>query len=224
MITLIMPNERFNNLMASIKKGVAGITTILFFFSTLAIGLTLYKEQQIQQEKQQELYLDSLNGIKPVITYFDNQTFLDGVNQCIDYLYYNTVPKSNWINRELILAQAALESGWGTSRFGIEGNNLFGIRTYDLREPHMLPWKDKPKPWGVQVFMNKCDSVEKYINILNEGTHFEDYRTAVANGKTDSIQLLQTLDAYATDKNYFTKVEKIILKIRDEYKLNYLIK
>ena len=29
----------------------------------------------------------------------------------------------------MIVGQAALESGWGTSRFAVEGNNLFGIRT-----------------------------------------------------------------------------------------------
>lgn len=224
MITLIMPRERLHNLMASIKQAVYGLTTILLFVLSLAIGLSLIKEQQIQEELQKEFYLDSLSGNKPVITYYDNQTFLDGVNQCIDYLYYNKIPERNWINRELILAQAAHESAWGTSRFGLEGNNLFGIRTYDLRQPHMLPWKDKPQKWGVHVFMNKCDGVERYINILNEGTHFEDYRNAVANGETDSIVLLKTLDAYASDEKYFHKVEKLILKIRDEYKLNYLVK
>ena len=30
----------------------------------------------------------------------------------------------------MIIGQAALESGWGKSRFATEGNNLFGIRTW----------------------------------------------------------------------------------------------
>jgi hypothetical protein len=34
------------------------------------------------------------------------------------------------IPASLVLPQAALESGWGTSRFALEGNNLFGMRTY----------------------------------------------------------------------------------------------
>ena len=30
----------------------------------------------------------------------------------------------------MIIGQAALESGWGKSRFAVKGNNLFGIRTF----------------------------------------------------------------------------------------------
>ena len=38
----------------------------------------------------------------------------------------------------MIVVQAALETGWGTSRFAVEGNNLFGIRTWDKKVPHMI--------------------------------------------------------------------------------------
>jgi Bax protein len=86
------------------------------------------------------------------------------VNVCIDYIYHTTSDVMP-VNRELLLAQAALESAWGTSRFALEGNNLFGMRTYDLREPHMLPWKDKPKKWGVKVFQHECDSVQNYMDV-----------------------------------------------------------
>ena len=41
--------------------------------------------------------------------------------------------------KELIIAQAAIETGWGKSRFANEGNNLFGIRTWNIDEPHLLP-------------------------------------------------------------------------------------
>ena len=37
--------------------------------------------------------------------------------------------------REIIHAMAVLETGYGTSRFAIEGNNLFGIRTWDPETP-----------------------------------------------------------------------------------------
>ena len=39
----------------------------------------------------------------------------------------------------MIIGQAALESGWGTSRFAVKGNNLFGIRTWDKNVPNLLP-------------------------------------------------------------------------------------
>ena len=37
----------------------------------------------------------------------------------------------------LVVAQSILESNWGKSRFAVEGNNLFGIKEYDIYEPHM---------------------------------------------------------------------------------------
>jgi len=86
---------------------------------------------------------------KPDFEHTSNQTFLDNVNKCIEYIY-NTTTDIEPINKELLLAQAALESGWGTSRFARIGKNLFGMRTYDLTEPHMLP-SNNPKKWGVKV-------------------------------------------------------------------------
>ena len=66
---------------------------------------------------------------RPDFEFTSNKQFLINVKQCVDYVYfYNDVEE---VNLELLLAQAALESGWGTSRFAKEGNNLFGIRTYD---------------------------------------------------------------------------------------------
>jgi len=87
----------------------------------------------------------------------------------------------------------------------------------------MLP-SNSPKKWGVKVYMHECDSVLHYINTLNNGTAFEKYQKLRYSGEDNPFKLLQTLDAYATDKNYFSKVERIIKLIRNEYKLNYITK
>ena len=50
------------------------------------------------------------------------------MHKCIDYINFTT-PRMNRVPYEMIVGQAALETGWGTSRFATEGNNLFGIRT-----------------------------------------------------------------------------------------------
>ena len=121
------------------------------------------------------------------------------------------------MNVEVLLAQAALESGWGNSRFARVGKNLFGMRTYDLQEPHMLP-SNNPKKWGVKVYVHECDSVLHYIQTINNGSHYSEYRKLRDNGETDSIKYVYTLEAYASDENYFSKVISIIKKIRAEYK------
>lgn len=153
---------------------------------------------------------------KPDFEHTSNKTFLVNVTQCVDYIT-NTTTDVFPVPLDLLLAQAALESGWGTSRFAREGKNLFGMRTYNLTEPHMLP-SNKPRKWGVKVYEHECDSVMHYINTLNNGTAFGKYQKLRDEGETDAIKLLYTLESYASDKNYFVKVEKIIKKIRTEYR------
>ena len=154
----------------------------------------------------------------PNFEHTNNQQFLDNVKQCVDYIYHTTTDIYP-VNLELLLAQAALESGWGNSRFALEGHNLFGIRTYDLKEPHMLP-SNNPKKWGVKVYMHECDSVLNYINILNNGSAYKKYRQLREDGIDDPFILVETLDAYASDKNYFSKIKSILRKLRNEYKIN----
>ena len=191
-----------------------------------AVGLwyvyTESKEEQIEIETQE--IVDTLEKIvsvtKPDFERANNQTFIDSVGACVNYIY-NTTTDIYPVNLEVLLAQAALESGWGNSRFALEGKNLFGIRTYDLREPHMLP-SNNPKKWGVRVYMHECDSVQHYIDIINNGSAYEKYRELRDNGIEDSLQYVETLGAYAADKKYFPKLRSIIKKLRTEYDIPQL--
>ena len=174
------------------------------------------KNYQIEENKLAEIkHIE-----KPDFEMNSNQTFLDSVNACIDYVYHTTTDVYP-INRELLLAQAALESGWGTSRFAKEGKNLFGMKTFDLREPHMLP-SNKPKNWGVKVYDHECDSVQHYINVLNNGKNFTAYQDLRYNGEDDPFKLLESLEGYADDEDYFPKVKRVIELIRKNYELNYI--
>ena len=179
---------------------------------TLAIATTIYFYLQDGRTRAEET-----TPKKPDFEHTNNQQFLDNVLQCVDYVYWKNKDFEK-VNVELLLAQASLESGWGDSRFAKVGKNLFGIRTYDLQEPHMLP-SNTPKKWGVRVYEHECYSVEHYIKILNNGTNFEDYRKLREDGIDDPMILVETLGAYASDKNYFPKIKSIIKKIRNEYNI-----
>ena len=180
------------------------VTTVVVFFTLTSYE---YKNQVIGQA-------EASVPKKPDFEHDNNQQFLDNVKQCVNYVYFhNDIEK---VNLELLLAQAALESGWGNSRFARVGKNLFGMRTYDLKEPHMLP-SNKPKKWGVKVYQHECDSIEHYINVLNNGSAYKDYRSLLDQGVTDPFVLIETLDAYATDKDYFSKIKSILTKIRKDY-------
>jgi len=187
-------------------KTIMGVIVALFF------AITIYFYIQDGKTKAAEVI-----PTKPDFEHTNNQQFLDNVLQCVDYVYWKNKDFEK-VNVELLLAQAALESGWGDSRFAKVGKNLFGIRTYDLQDPHMLP-SNTPKKWGVRVYEHECYSVEHYIKILNNGTSFEDYRKWREDEIDDPFKLVETLGAYASDKNYFPKIKSIIKTIRNEYNI-----
>ena len=196
-------------------------TLVVVFIVAFSFGIWhTYKQNSIEAaEIETQEVVDALEKIisvtKPDFERENNQTFINSVGECVNYIY-NTTTDVIPVNFEILLAQAALESGWGNSRFALEGKNLFGVRTYDLREPHMLP-SNNPKKWGVRVYMHECDSVQHYINIINNGSAYEKYRELRDNGIEDSLQYVETLGAYAADKKYFPKLRSIIKKLREDY-------
>ncbi len=157
--------------------------------------------------------------ITPIVHTDTKDEFVYSLNHCITYLY-QFVPEEKQIPRELIIAQAALETGWGESRFANEGNNLFGIRTWDKNEPHLLPipWTKWPG-WGVKVFETKCQSVAAYIDIINEVYAYEEFRKVRKEGGT-VFEMANTLTKYASKENYTDLVKDVIKhNIRGVYKL-----
>ena len=67
----------------------------------------------------------------------------------------------------LALAQAASESGWGTSRFAHEGNNLFGERTWDASKGLAPGRRTRHTRHYVRAFPSLRDSVHSYVHNLN---------------------------------------------------------
>jgi len=209
------------------KEKIKTILQTLMVVTVILFGVGIYTVVEGTKEDKQALILekeveDIVETLEAITTYelpdferANNQTFINSVGACVNYIY-NTTTDVTPVIYEVLLAQAALESGWGNSRFSLEGKNLFGIRTYDLREPHMLP-SNNPKKWGVRVYMHECDSVQHYINIINNGSAYEKYRELRDNGIEDSLQYVETLGAYAADKKYFPKLKSIIKKLRTEY-------
>jgi Bax protein len=150
---------------------------------------------------------------EPEFTYINDTQFIRAMHKCIDYINFTT-PKHLRVPYEMIIGQAALESGWGTSRFATEGNNLFGIRTWKETSPHLLPIGVEKWPgWGVKVFASKCDSVKYYIDLLNNHSAYEKFRE-LRKTTNDSMKLIKTLDKFSTTADYDQRVIRMIKKIR----------
>ena len=116
----------------------------------------------------------------------------------------------------LAIAQAAKETGWGTSRFAQEGNALFGQWTWS-GEGLKPKESDKNEGHKVMKFNVLQASVRAYQRNLNTHSSYEDFRIARAeqrdnNQLLDSIILSRHLDKYAETGNQYVEVIKKIIE------------
>ncbi len=128
----------------------------------------------------------------------------------------------------LAIAQAAKETGWGTSRFALKGNALFGQWTWS-GEGLKPKNADEGKDHKVMKFHSLQLSVRAYLRNLNTHSTYKNLRKARTefrnqNKLLDSIILSEHLDKYAETGNQYVEVlQKIIeqnkLKDFDEARL-----
>ncbi len=115
----------------------------------------------------------------------------------------------------IALAQAAKESGWGTSRFALEGNAIFGQWTWDGKGIAPLE-RAKNKGHKILRFPILRASVKAYQNNLNTHRGYKDFREKrhslrKRNRTVKGLELTSTLDKYAqTGKEYTEVLKKII--------------
>ena len=116
----------------------------------------------------------------------------------------------------LALAQAAKETGWGTSRFALEGNALFGQWTWSgegLRPKEAKEGENHK----VMKFNILQASVRAYQRNINTHSTYKDFRKARAklrdsNKPLDSIVLSKYLNKYAETGNQYVEVLQKIIK------------
>ena len=123
------------------------------------------------------------------------------------------------IPTSIALAQAAKESGWGTSRFALEGNAIFGQWTWNGKgiEPLL---KDKSKNHKILRFPILRASVKAYKNNLNTHKGYVKFREVRRNlrdknKKIHGLELTKTLGNYAEAGSDYTKtLAQIIVQNR----------
>ena len=115
----------------------------------------------------------------------------------------------------LCIAQSAKETGWGTSRFALEGNALFGQWTWS-GEGIKPAAADNDATHKVMKFNILKSSVRAYQRNLNTHSGYTQFRLARAElrdnkSNLDSLILANYLDKYAeTGKEYVKVIKKII--------------
>tara|TARA_Y100000748_G_scaffold299287_1_gene295884 strand:+ start:2716 stop:3735 length:1020 start_codon:yes stop_codon:yes gene_type:complete len=115
----------------------------------------------------------------------------------------------------IALSQAAVESGWGTSRFASEGNALFGQYTWGEGKGIVPEERSEDEIHKIKSFKNLKSSVSSYMKNLNSNFHYDEFRLnryiMRKNGiALDGIYLSEFLYNYSTDKDYPEKIKTII--------------
>ena len=202
------------------------------------IGKLPYELKEIQSvKKRKELFIQI---VLPLILEENNKILLDR-KKLFAILNKNNNSKSEneWLNKKfkqygvsnkdiptlkrrmdiippsMAIAQAAKETGWGTSRFALEGNALFGQWTYSDKgiKPAAA---DAGTTHKVMMFNVLKSSVRAYARNLNTHKSYLRMRYVRAIqrdniGKLNSLELVEHLDKYAeTGKEYTVILKKII--------------
>ncbi len=138
---------------------------------------------------------------------FNNSHKLDVIN--------NLLKKVDIIPNSIVLAQAAIESGWGSSRFAQDFNALFGEYTYDSNKGVIPLERENGENHLIKAFNSYNSSVESYFNNINSHyayEHFRELRKVMRerNNFSNVTLLVDKLDTYAEDENYIQTIRSVI--------------
>jgi len=152
---------------------------------------------------------------EPAFQYNNNREFIVKLQRCIDY-HNQFISKNQKIPDEMIIAQAIVESDYGTSRFAIEANNLFGIRTFRKEEMQLKPLRKPYANFGIKIFKTKCESVGYYITMINNHSAYQSFRALRDNGVKEPLILITKLYNFSENKMYYYLLKEVIINLRKD--------
>lgn len=136
----------------------------------------------------------------------------------------NLLKRMSTVPNSIVLAQAAVESGWGQSRFFIEGNNVFGMWSYNTDDTRL---RAKSKREGDAIHVRAYDdisqSIADYFKTLGSARAYRGLRTALQESN-DPFVLLPHLKYYSERRDEYTEQLKRIIKYNNLTKYdNYIL-
>jgi Bax protein len=111
----------------------------------------------------------------------------------------------------IVLSQAAVESGWGQSRFFLEGNNVFGVWSFKSDEQRMPSIRGrKNKTIYLRTYPDIGQSVVHYFEILGTANAYQKLRKERLV-RTDPFELIPHLINYSERRKAYTNQLKAII-------------
>ncbi len=198
------------------------------FLNALLPHALFVRQETLQKRARLESILNKINCPLEDINFAAES---DGENQCswtgylaedeVEFIEklsrrYRTSTAEGLLERvdavptSIILAQGALESSWGSSRFTREGNSVFGMWTW--KSEGIVPLRrDEGKTHKVKIYDNVLDSVRAYHLTLNRLEPYEAFRQ-LRKLTDDPLIIAEGLTLYSErGEDYVEDIKNVIL-------------
>ena len=209
----IIFNENQNILIIIIVKTILPIIIIINENQNILITRSFIFNIKNKLETFKTLNNIELNKLNKIAKKYNisikNKHKLDLVDEILDNV--DVIPNS------IALAQAAIESGWGKSRFAKEYNALFGEYTYDKNQGVVPLNRELGHKHLIKSFSSYDSSVSSYFNNINSHHAYKNFRQVrkIMRSKNNfsNINLLtDQLNSYAANDNYVSILNDVIEK------------
>jgi len=200
------PRRTINKIKIFLYKVLAVIVVIFaaYIYGTFNPNPVTVDKIRKEEDKRMVEMAKNFGLHEPEFVFNGPKTFVKAMNKCIDYINW-TLPIDQRIPRDILVAMAIIESDYGRSRFAVEGNALFGVRTWNLDTvPHMKPAAIPNARFGVKKYPTKCQSVEDVIAIINRHPAYKPFRDSRNQNRTQPNieQMVNGLSAWSTNEDY----------------------
>jgi Bax protein len=187
-------------------------------FIKMVLPLVLHVNELIAQDRVRLLALKEAAEVggtleEADLAWLDDLSRRHGIDR-VDFpallAHVDVIPPS------LAVAQAAIESGWGTSRFALEGNALFGQYTYKAEDGLQPRNREAGKSHRIRAFAYLVDGVKAYAANLNSHpayAEFRDLRQQLRAKKSEpnGYHLAATLTRYSELGEEYVRSLRVII-------------
>ncbi|MCW3173348.1 glucosaminidase domain-containing protein [Shewanella subflava] len=176
----------------------------MIFFRLMAPLILLSNEKMLLERRYIEVNANSDEKVRKLALKYNviDEEFLESGASLSDEQRTTLLNSVDIVPPSLVLAQAAEESGWATSRFTIEGNAFFG--QWDFSGNGMVPKQQRTElgNYGIARFDSPLASVIGYLHNINTNNAYQKLRDLRAklrheNAPITGLALASTLDKYS---------------------------
>ena len=188
-------------------------------FVAVILPLILRSNQELNDRREQVMRLIEARDLEKLQQWAQLYRIKNQPKD-IDQLGAALLERVNTVPVSIALGQAAIESGWGTSRFALQGNALFGQWAWS-KNAGIRPIEASNSKAVVRSFANLFDSVRAYMHNLNTHYSYQDFRDVRTRPDANNSDLIDTLINYSEERGLYVDKLKSIIRANEFDQLEF---